>query len=651
MKYIPFPDRYDKMKYNRCGNSGLLMPAISLGLWHNFGDDMLHKTKVDLCTTAFNLGITHFDLANNYGPPAGGAEKSFGRILRDEFRGLRDQLLISTKAGAWSWEGPYGEWGTRKSVIASCDQSLSRLGIPYVDIFYIDRFDPNTPLEETMLALDQIVRSGRALYIGMSNYPLDVALEAYHILKSLNTPLIVHQNSHSLLSAADKYDEMVEEIASYGLGAIAFSPLAQGLLSNTYLKGIPKDKYRIVVYDAAGNYVQTNDFTYGSSSARFSLNAGQDYTFVGYSTNSTSAVPAVSNISKLSTAQLKDISGTLMFFKKSLKLVYGNNNLDLVLQHQFSQITTTVKMDDAMTGAITTLTGMSISPSKSTASLNFSDGSLTYATANTSTGIVFPALTGGLRSITSSPTLLISPNTSTAALTIGSITLDGETKSNIPVPNIKIVPGYRYNLVLNFKTCTQNVTSDVLNWNYERTSWTVGRTTYYGITKDGVNYKNNEVITNTFNAPMANYGFQFDITEFDNAFNMQVNGQYIFGSIINDQVQFQTNTRLGTVRNIEFVDGTEYSTNGIPEVFDMKGTAAAPLLRILISRNGEVSLLGSKSGGGELVALRLKAGAKFNTVNWNTTGNNTVIISQKVDGKTVIIGTGNGRKMISCKTN
>lgn len=241
MKYIPFPDRYDKMKYNRCGNSGLLMPAISLGLWHNFGDDMLHKTKVDLCTTAFNLGITHFDLANNYGPPAGGAEKSFGRILRDEFRGLRDQLLISTKAGGWSWEGPYGEWGTRKSVIASCDQSLSRLGIPYVDIFYIDRFDPNTPLEETMLALDQIVRSGRALYIGLSNYPLDVALEAYHILKSLNTPLIVHQDSHSLLSAADKHDEMVEEIASYGLGAIAFSPLAQGLLSNTYLKGIPKD--------------------------------------------------------------------------------------------------------------------------------------------------------------------------------------------------------------------------------------------------------------------------------------------------------------------------------------------------------------------------------------------------------------------------
>ncbi|HAK31306.1 MAG TPA: hypothetical protein DCO90_19150 [Sphingobacterium sp.] len=410
-------------------------------------------------------------------------------------------------------------------------------------------------------------------------------------------------------------------------------------------------KYRIVVYDAAGNYVQTNDFTYGSASARFSLNAGQDYTFVGYSTNSTSAVPAVSNISKLSTAQLKDISGTLMFFKKSLKLVYGNNNLDLVLQHQFSQITTTVKMDDAMTGAITTLTGMSISPSKSTASLNFSDGSLTYATANTSTGIVFPALTGGLRSITSSPTLLISPNTSTAALTIGSITLDGETKSNIPVPNIKIVPGYRYNLVLNFKTCTQNVTSDVLNWNYERTSWTVGRTTYYGITKDGVNYKNNEVITNTFNAPMANYGFQFDITEFDNAFNMQVNGQYIFGSITNDQVQFQTNTSLGTVRNIEFVDGTEYSTNGIPEVFDMKGTAAAPLLRIVISRNGEVSLLGSKTNGGELVALRLKAGTKFNTVNWNTTGNNTVIISQKVDGKTVIIGTGNGRKMISCKTN
>ncbi len=190
MQYTANPDRYQDMIYNRCGQSGLLLPAISLGMWHNFGDDTAHQTKVDICTTAFDLGITHFDLANNYGPPAGSAEKAFGQILKEQFCGLRDEMIISSKAGYHMWDGPYGEWGSRKYVISSCEQSLKRLGIDYVDIFYSHRFDPNTPLEETMLALDQLVRSGKALYVGISSYNSQRTKEAHAILKSLGTPLL-----------------------------------------------------------------------------------------------------------------------------------------------------------------------------------------------------------------------------------------------------------------------------------------------------------------------------------------------------------------------------------------------------------------------------------------------------------------------------
>ncbi|WP_307184322.1 hypothetical protein [Sphingobacterium zeae] len=407
-------------------------------------------------------------------------------------------------------------------------------------------------------------------------------------------------------------------------------------------------KYRIVVYDASGNYLQSTDYSYGSNAPQLNLDAGKTYTFVVYSINSTSVIPNVDGISNLSTAKLKDVNGDLMYFKKTMQLAYGNNNLAVILTHQFSQITTTVQMDNSMTGSIAALSNMVVSPAKSSATFSLNDGSLVYASTNSSAAITFAAISSGSRSVTAFPTLVISPNTTTASLTIGSITLDGDTKNNIVVPNIKIIPGHKYNLVLNFKACTQSVTSDALNWNYERATWTANGNSYSGIIKDGTRYANNEVITNTFSAPQANYGFQFDITEFDNAFNMRVNGQYIFGSSTNDQVQFQTNTSLGTVRNIQFVDGTEYAVNGIPEVYDMKGTSNAPLLRILISRYGEVTLLGSKSSGGPLVQLKLKNGLSFNTVNWSASGNNSVVISQKVDGRTVIIGQGNGRKLISC---
>nr|WP_174800581.1 L-glyceraldehyde 3-phosphate reductase [Martelella limonii] len=240
MSWTPSKTRYDTMKYNRCGASGLKLPAISLGLWHNFGDDTERQRKVAICQTAFDAGITHFDLANNYGPPAGSAEKAFGDILRNEFAGLRDELIISSKAGYGMWEGPYGEWGSRKNLIASCDQSLKRLGLDYVDIFYSHRFDPDTPLEETMMALDQIVRSGKALYVGISSYNSDRTREAYRILKELKTPFVIHQPSYSMINRWVEEDGLLDTLEELKLGSIVFSPLAQGMLTSKYLKGVPE---------------------------------------------------------------------------------------------------------------------------------------------------------------------------------------------------------------------------------------------------------------------------------------------------------------------------------------------------------------------------------------------------------------------------
>ncbi len=236
----PDKNRYDSMTYQRCGVSGLQLPAISLGLWHNFGDDALDQTKLAICRRAFDLGITHFDLANNYGPPPGSAEAAFGRILKQGFSGYRDELIISSKAGYDMWPGPYGEWGSRKYLIASCDQSLKRMGLDYVDIFYSHRFDPNTPLEETMMALDHIVRSGRALYVGISSYNTQRTREAVAILKELKTPCLIHQPSYSMINRWIEDDGLLDTLEDLGIGAIVFSPLAQGMLTDKYLKGIPE---------------------------------------------------------------------------------------------------------------------------------------------------------------------------------------------------------------------------------------------------------------------------------------------------------------------------------------------------------------------------------------------------------------------------
>jgi L-glyceraldehyde 3-phosphate reductase len=240
MSYVPSASRYDSMKYNRCGNSGLLLPAISLGLWHNFGSVDVFDNGRNIVRRAFDRGITHFDLANNYGPEPGSAEENFGKILKKDFPGyLRDELIISSKAGYLMWPGPYGNWGSRKYMISSLDQSLQRMGLDYVDIFYSHRPDPETPIEETMMALDTVVRQGKALYVGLSNYTAEQADKAIQVLKSLGTPCLIHQPKYSMF---ERWVEggLLDVLEKHGVGCIPFSPLAQGMLTDKYLKGIPE---------------------------------------------------------------------------------------------------------------------------------------------------------------------------------------------------------------------------------------------------------------------------------------------------------------------------------------------------------------------------------------------------------------------------
>ncbi len=255
--YHASENRYEKMDYNRCGISGLKLPAVSLGLWHNFGDTSSFENMRQLCFTAFDNGITHFDLANNYGPKPGSAEKNFGRIIKEDLGKYRDELIISTKAGYDMWEGPYGNWGSRKYLLASLDQSLKRLGLDYVDIFYHHRMDPDTPLEETMGALAQAVTSGKALYAGISNYDGKTLEKAAAILEELHCPFIINQNRYSILDRSIEENGLKETAKKLGKGIIAFSPLAQGLLSDRYLNGIPDDS-RV---KTDGRFLNSDDIT------------------------------------------------------------------------------------------------------------------------------------------------------------------------------------------------------------------------------------------------------------------------------------------------------------------------------------------------------------------------------------------------------
>ncbi len=239
MNYLPNESRYQSMRYNRSGRSGIKLPAVSLGLWHNFGGVDTFSNSRDMVLRAFDLGITHFDLANNYGPPPGSAEETFGQIMAKDLKPYRDELIISSKAGYTMWDGPYGDWGSRKYLVSSLDQSLKRMGLEYVDIFYHHRPDPETPLEETMRALDYIVRSGRALYVGISNYPADKTREAAKMLRELGTPCLIHQPVYSMFNRWVE-PELLNTLKEEGIGCIPFSPLAQGLLTNKYLSGIPE---------------------------------------------------------------------------------------------------------------------------------------------------------------------------------------------------------------------------------------------------------------------------------------------------------------------------------------------------------------------------------------------------------------------------
>ena len=241
MNYIADEKRYDSMKYNKCGESGLKLPAVSLGLWHNFGDNADYENMCNMCFTAFDNGITHFDLANNYGPEAGSAERNFGKILNEHLKSYRDEMVISTKAGYYMWQGPYGDFGSRKYLIASLDQSLKRMNVDYVDIFYHHRMDKDTPLYETMWALDQIVKSGKALYVGLSNYDGKTMKEASDILRELRCPFVINQNRYSIFDRTPEQNGIIDTAVSEKKGMIIFSPLAQGLLTERYLKGIPDD--------------------------------------------------------------------------------------------------------------------------------------------------------------------------------------------------------------------------------------------------------------------------------------------------------------------------------------------------------------------------------------------------------------------------
>lgn len=255
--YNPNESRYENMTYNRCGKSGLKLPKVSLGFWHNFGSKDVFDNMVAMCRTAFDNGITHFDLANNYGPVPGSAEENLGKILKHDFANYRDELVISSKAGYDMWPGPYGDWGSKKYLIASCDQSLKRTGLEYFDIFYHHRFDPETPLEETMEALNRIVKSGRALYAGISNYNKEQTEEAAKILKSMNCPFIINQRSYSILNRAIEEDGLKEYAGKNGIGIIAFCPLSQGLLTDKYLSGIP-DNSRV---KTSGVFLKESDIT------------------------------------------------------------------------------------------------------------------------------------------------------------------------------------------------------------------------------------------------------------------------------------------------------------------------------------------------------------------------------------------------------
>ena len=432
----------------------------------------------------------------------------------------------------------------------------------------------------------------------------------------------------------------------------------------------PGIKYKLVAFNSDGTLNQTKEYTVGreATTGPMSLDAGKNYTFVAYSFNGTTTLPDVSfktTVKTFANAILPTVDKDLMVFvAKNRAISHGDTKLAIVLKHRFSMITTKLTMDAKMTGSIKSLVNTTFGPTHANATFNFTDETLTYGGTLTSRpSVAWPNLAVGLREVISTPTLLIAPMASNKTLVFGSIMIDDETKTNFTINNIRVNPGCKYNLNLNFRTCTEpvNLANDAMNWSYPVNG------SYTGCITPSGEVKNGTLLSHTFNAPASNYGFTFDMTELDNAINVEVNGTRIFTDPAlaikeNSQIQFQTydNTANGEgiiTRNIMFVGGDEYGLdrNGdkihdVPEIWLIKGTATKPMIRISISKTGEVAMLGSKTSGGDLVQLILKNNMKFNTVPWNSTSPNVVKITQRVSNKTVVIGKGYGQRKIACPT-
>lgn len=423
------------------------------------------------------------------------------------------------------------------------------------------------------------------------------------------------------------------------VAAIERKPLAKGV------------QYKILIYDATKKLVAERLYTYGTESTApgITLDAGKKYTFIGVSVNSTTAVPTVTNSDQLDKASVANISADLLFFKKELTLTHGLTNLSVILKHKYSLITAILRMDENTTGAFTAVSNPYITPTNQSASLKFSDEVISYNTPVTQgVEVKFPSITGtGLRTLTAAATLVINPTTGTGTIKFASITVDGETKTNVSIPNIKITPGVKYNLILNFKTCTSDVsTNSALNWNYDAYT---NSSKVTGILKNGVFIPNNSILEQTIKAPGGDYGFVFDITEMDNSFNMELNGV----KLAKNEIQFEVNSTLP--QNIRFKDLSLYQginiTGGtVPPVYNQIGTLSMPIVKVVISRTGVVTMYGSKVSGGPLFELELYNGNSFNTFIWNdgTHENNDVKITQMVLGKTTLKGVGSGKKKIKC---
>lgn len=428
--------------------------------------------------------------------------------------------------------------------------------------------------------------------------------------------------------------------------------------STVTTKLAPGVKYKLFAYNADGTLNQSKEYTVGSEATTgpMSLDAGKEYTFVAYSFNGTSSLPDVSyktTVKTFANAILPAVDQDLMVYvAKNKAISHGDTKLAIVLKHRFSMITTKLTMDSKMTGSIKSLLNTTMGPTHANATFSFADEKIAYnGTLTSRPSVLWPSLEVGLREVISMPTLLIAPTASNKTLVFGSIMIDDETKTNFTISNIRVNPGCKYNLNLNFKTCTQEakLADDALNWTYEQNSTITG---CYDPKDPSIQYQNGHILTKEFDAPASNYGFTFDVKLLDNAINMSVNGTQILTDPTEGQVQFETITNTGgkITRNIKFADGSEHGVGSVPNIWLLSGTDTAPIIRIIISKTGEVTMLGSKSNGGPLHQLVLKNNLKFNKVEWKNSGTNKIIVTQKVSNKTFVVGRGYGQAKIACPT-